>query len=276
MQAAQETMSSAASNYDVSRLILGTALASLSVLITFFTLPPLRPISPQGIAYTLILVLYSILMFASSYVEEEHNFWYWATSAWFFNLFISSSRKEWQRKFILHPAIMLGILHRVIRRWNQTGQKFAGADDIAHSQLLHGSNSIVLWSLIGATYLDLAIRLSSHVARSIAIFEGHSGVSDIVEETDANRVMGVAAVLPLGGTAFVFKLAFTARDAPELTKGISAGLIQWVEGLSLVGVARMVFGGLVLSAIWIAIAEWKRTKGKKGEGNGGKSIPPVW
>jgi ethanolaminephosphotransferase len=270
MQSAQETMASTASNYDVSRLIIGTALALLSVLLTFFTLPALHPITPQGIAYTLILVLYSILMFASSYVEEEHNFWYWATSAWFFYLFVSSSRKEWQRKFILHPAIMLGILHRIIRRWNQTGQKFAGADDIAHSQVLHGSKSIVLWSLIGATYLDLTIRLSRHVARSITTFNGQSGAKLSVEESDANRLMGMAAVLPLGGTAFVFKLAFTARDAPELTRGISAGLIQWVEGLSLVGVARMVFGGLVLSAIWIGIAEWRRTTARKGEGNGGK------
>ena len=271
MEAAQETMSSTASNYDVPRLILGTGLACLSIILTFFTLPSFRSVTPQGIAYTLILILYSVLMFASSYVEEEHNFWYWATSAWFFYLFVSSSRKEWYRKFILHPAIMLGILHRVIRRWNQTGQKFAGADDIVHSQLLHGSNSILLWSLVGATYLDLTLRLSRHVARSIATFEGATGAG-FVEASDANRVMASAAVLPLGGTAFVFKLAFTARDAPELTKGISDGIIQWVGGLGLVGVARMVFGGIALSGFWIGLAEWKRARGKKrGESNGGKS-----
>jgi ethanolaminephosphotransferase len=272
MQAAQETMSSTASNYDVPRLITGTALALLAILLTLPSLPALRPITVQGIAYTLILTLYCVLVFASSYVEEEHNFWYWATSAWFFYLFVSSSRKEWYRKFILHPAIMLGILHRVIRRWNQTGQKYAGADDIVHSQLLHGSHSIVLWSLIGATYLDLTVRLSRHVARSIATFEGATG-ADFVEASDANRVMAMAAVLPLGGTAFVFKLAFTARDAPELTKGISDGLMQWAEGLGLVGVARMVFGGILLSAFWIGLAEWKRSRGtKKGQSNGGKFL----
>jgi ethanolaminephosphotransferase len=270
MQAAQETMSSTASNYDVPSLVLGTSLAFLSVILTFSTLPKLRPITPQGIAYVLVLILYSILMFASSYVEEEHNFWYWAASAWFFYLFISSSRKEWYRKFILHPAIMLGILHRVIRRWNQTGQKFAGADDIVHSQFLHGSNSILLWSLVGATYLDLTLRLSRHVARSIATFEGISGAS-FAEASDANLVMASAAVLPLGGTAFVFKLAFTARDAPELTRAISDGLIEWVGSLGLVGIARMVFGGIALSAFWIGVAEWKRSRGqKRGESNGGK------
>jgi hypothetical protein len=28
------------------------------------------------------------MMFASSYVEEEHNFWYWIASGWFFALFL--------------------------------------------------------------------------------------------------------------------------------------------------------------------------------------------
>lgn len=271
MRAAQDKMSSTASNYDVPRLIIGTSLAATSVLLTFFALPSFHHITPPGIAYTLILTFYSVLMFASSYVEEEHNFWYWATSAWFFYLFVSESRKEWYPKFFFHPAIMLLVLHRVIRRWNQTGQKFAGADDIVHSPLFRGSSSIVLWSLIGATYMDITLRLSRHVARSIAVFDDGGKNPDAGEDFDANRLMGTLAVLPLGATAFVFKLGFTAHDAPELTRGITIDLLQWAGSLSLVGVARMVFGGLALSAAWISFAEWKRSRNRKpGEGNGGK------
>lgn len=108
MYAAQETLSSAASNYDVTRLMVGTGLAALSIFLTLFTLPPMFPVTPAGLSYTLILVLYSVLMFASSYVEEEHNFWYWATSGWFFYLFIAESRKEGMEPVV--SALTLGIV----------------------------------------------------------------------------------------------------------------------------------------------------------------------
>ncbi|KAK7190124.1 gpi ethanolamine phosphate transferase 2 [Paraphaeosphaeria sporulosa] len=271
MDAAQEKMSSTASNYDVPRLITGTALAFVSVVLTLFTLPALRPFTPSGIAYALTLILYSVLMFASSYVEEEHNFWYWAVSGWFFYLFIAESRKEWQSKFIFHPAIMLLITHRIIRRWNQTGQKYAGADDIVHSGIFHGRSSFILWALVGATYMDITIRVSRHIARSIVVFDKNSNSED-PQAVDANRFLGVVAVLPLGATAFIFKLAFTARDAPELTYGINQGLIQWVEDLSLVDVARMVFAGTALSVVWIMISEWKRKRDRRGEGSGDLAI----
>ena len=151
----------------------------------------------------------------SSYVEEEHHFWYWTTSAWFFCLFVSSSRQQWFSKFIFHPAIMLLLFHRIIRRWNQTGQKYAGAPDIVHSPVLRGPNSIVLWSLIGATYMDITIRLARHVARSIATFDTEQKDRSVeIESTDQNRMFGTIAVLPLCGTALIFKLTFTVKDAP--------------------------------------------------------------
>ncbi|KAF2785696.1 alkaline phosphatase-like protein [Melanomma pulvis-pyrius CBS 109.77] len=271
---AQNTMSSTASNYDVSRLFLGTFLAFVSFGLTFLTLPKLRPISSTAIFYALTLLLYGILMFASSYVEEEHNFWYWATSGWFFYLFICESRKEWFPKFIFHPAIMLLLLHRIIRRWNQTGQKYAGAPDIVHSALFQGSNSIILWCLVGATYMDIMVRLSRHIARSISSLDDGKGKDPVdFESTDINGFIGTIAVLPLTATAFVFKLAFTARDAPELTHGINEGLLQWVGELSLVGVAQMVFSGILLVASWQVLAEWWRSKARKREqGNGDLAV----
>jgi ethanolaminephosphotransferase len=274
MREAQETMSSTASNYDVSRLFLGTTLASVICGLGFFALPALRPITPAGIYYTLTLALYAFLMFASSYVEEEHNFWYWATSGWFLCLFFSNMRKEWYSKWMFHPAIMALATHRIIRRWNQTGQKYAGADDIVNSGIFHGGNSFILWVLVGATYMDVTIRLARHVARSIGTFDAAQKTRNIeIESTDRNRMFGTMAVLPLCGTAFIFKLAFTAKDAPELTSGIATSMMQRVEMLDLVGLAQMVFIGLVLSGSCITFAEWIRSNRRvqrRAQGNGGK------
>jgi ethanolaminephosphotransferase len=272
MREAQETMSGAASNYDVPRLFAGAFLAVLICVLSYFTLPVFPPITAAGSYYALTLVLYAVLMFASSYVEEEHNFWYWATSGWFFLVFISNLRKERSSNLLLHPAIMAFVIHRVIRRWNQTGQKYAGADDIVNSGIFHG-NSFVLWSLVGVTYMDVTLRLVRHIARSIATFDGDQKGNVEIESTDQHRMMGTIAVLPLVGTAFVFKLAFTAKDAPELSYGMTGSTMEAVEALNLVGLARMVFGGLALSGTWIAFAEWQRSKKRakrRRQGNGGE------
>ncbi|KAJ4367042.1 major facilitator super transporter protein [Neocucurbitaria cava] len=276
MRETQEIMSSTASNYDISRLFLGTYLAFFICALSYLTLPALRPVTSAGIYYALTLVLYAVLMFASSYVEEEHNFWYWATSGWFIFLLLSNLRKEWYNKWFFHPALMALVVHRVIRRWNQTGQKYAGADDIVNSGIFHGSNSFILWALIGATYLDITIRIARHVARSIATFDNEQKLRDVeIESTDQNRMFGTIAVLPLVGTAFVFKLAFTAKDAPELTSSISGNMMETIETLNLVSLARMVFGGLALSGTWITIAEWQRSKRRarsRQEGNGALAV----
>jgi ethanolaminephosphotransferase len=278
MREAQETLSGTASNYDMPRLVVGTVLAFLVCALSVFTLPKLRPISAAGLYFGLTLGLYGVLMFASSYVEEEHNFWYWATSGWFLVIFVDSMRKDWSAKWMFHPAIMAFALHRIIRRWNQTGQKYAGADDIVNSGIFH-NNSIVLWSLVGATYMDVTLRLARHIARSIATFDAEQKKSDAeIDSTGQNRMMGTIAVLPLALTAFVFKLAFTAKDAPELTYGLTGETLEVIEGFNLVGLARMVFGGLALSASWITFSEWQRSKkrAQRGrEGNGGRFITAI-
>jgi ethanolaminephosphotransferase len=84
-------MSSAASNYDVFRLIVGCTTAFIAVVLTLLSMSIEKSLSKPtstGLFFTLALLLYGIMMFASSYVEEEQHFWYWTTSAWFFYLFI--------------------------------------------------------------------------------------------------------------------------------------------------------------------------------------------
>ncbi len=76
-------MSGMASNYDMPMIFLGQAAAILSLVLAgvaayLLVDDGLRSWMPM----LLITAGYGAMMFASSYVEEEQHFWYWATTAW--------------------------------------------------------------------------------------------------------------------------------------------------------------------------------------------------
>jgi ethanolaminephosphotransferase len=77
-------MSSAASNYDVNRLVTGIAIAFISVTLAAVaaTASGSSLLNADGTFALLLTALYSIMMFASSYVEEEQHFWYWIAGGW--------------------------------------------------------------------------------------------------------------------------------------------------------------------------------------------------
>ena len=87
LRRAQRSLSSIASNYNMSRIVTGQVIACVSLV---FALVAAAKISKVPAAsWTLLAVLsgaYGAMMFASSYVEEEQHFWYWATTAWLFVL----------------------------------------------------------------------------------------------------------------------------------------------------------------------------------------------
>lgn len=72
-----------ASNYDMSRLVTGQALAVVAVLCA---MPATHNVSGQNLRtflpFAFVTLAYGVMMFASSYVEEEQHFWYWTATAW--------------------------------------------------------------------------------------------------------------------------------------------------------------------------------------------------
>jgi ethanolaminephosphotransferase len=128
----------------------------------------------------------------------------------------------------------LAVAQRVLRRWNQTGQKFAAEPDIART--FFPAHPAIFWGLFMITYADAGY----HLLRSLPS----------------------AAVLKLGGVAltaltFMFKLNFVANDSPELLVGsfLSKTSEKWPESVSLVLQARLIFGGLIFCAVLAIVAQ---------------------
>ncbi|KAH8821521.1 GPI ethanolamine phosphate transferase-like protein 2 [Xylogone sp. PMI_703] len=240
---AQELMSSTASNYDMSRLILGIVISSISLILTAAATGSVATGSIKALLpFISIALAYGIMMFASSYVEEEQHFWYWTTTAWIAMLGIKYNRKSAYSSFL--PICTIGILvaTRISRRWNQTGQKFAGDPDIGHTFLFEHKH--LLWTLVGMTYLWNLQSLSLH------------GIGQL-----SNMISGFISTY-LVTVAVTFKLAFANEDTPELMIGITRSLAENIKMVPLVLWARSIFSGIAIAAIFVLISGLKGGKSK--------------
>lgn len=145
-------------------------------------------------------------------------------------------------------------LLRITRGWNQTGQKFAGESDIVKRFLLPQPE--YLWTLVGTAYFFV-------FAQILRTFDGLPFVI----------TTGLLSILVT--SAFAFKLAFTAEDAPELvTDGYPGMLLELLQGPSLLFRARLVF---VLLAICAAYGAYRSlTGGPRGARVSGTSQRSIY
>ncbi|TDZ27167.1 GPI ethanolamine phosphate transferase 2 [Colletotrichum spinosum] len=239
LRKAQDLMSTMASNYDMGRLHLGEAVMGL-VAGSLLMRAPQSPLPLVGICFT-----YGIMMFASSYVEEEQHFWYWSTSAWFGWLAVKRMQNNRAPMQSLSHFIVALAANRIIRGWNQTGQKHAGEPDIVKAFII--TNPPLLWSLVSATYIYLFAQITRRLSGL------HLAASSIV-----------SGFLVLA--AFTFKIAFTVEDAPELVTGTPAAINGLLKDISLVARARVVFFGLSAIAIFCTYLSFTKSSGKRNTG----------
>lgn len=247
LRISQSVMSSTAGNYDLQRLYLGIFAAGVAALLSFPATYRLLASSHYSGSFLLFSIFgYSAMMFASSYVEEEQQFWYWIFTGWIFYLHIKSNGyqgkcltsdhmlKEDRQLLSLFSAagtIGLGITYRILRRWNQTGQKLAAEPDIART--FFSAHQDTLWSLVILTY--------ANTYKHLLI----SSPSPLVW-----RLVSLFATL----VAFIFKLTFVASDSPELLGESFLGpLADTVGHVSLVLQARVVFCGVALMVLYAMV-----------------------
>lgn len=156
LERSQNFLSQASSNYKTNEMSIGLVLAGLSFLISISSSwKLLRSVPLIRFILLMITILYSLSMFGSSLVEEEHHLWYWGATGWISWLYILTTRKKFTDGF---DWVIGLIIVRVIRSWNQTGQKHAGEPDIA-SFLSKPENAAGLWFLIILYYGSLFERI---------------------------------------------------------------------------------------------------------------------
>ncbi|TGZ82080.1 alkaline phosphatase-like protein [Ascodesmis nigricans] len=222
----QSVLSGVASNYDLRFMGAGLAvmLISAGIAVSMAVKAVQKP-TLAALSLTAMSIGYVIMMFASSFVEEEHHFWYWVASAWFMALFIKECRANSSGAA---PIFILVIL-RLVRRWNQTGQKFAGAPDIANT--FFPGHITILWGLIIATYTDILLKLLKRG------FTRHP-----------NRVLLCAFAFTVGISSLGFKISFAAQDAPDMVPFWLEKVVSTLQDMTLVTQARgafvAIFGGM--------------------------------
>lgn len=85
----QDFLSMAASNYNLNWMSAGIVVTLLALALSVFSFAPLVEKSMlANVFFPVITLAYGIMMFASSYVEEEHHFWYWIASGWFIAIYV--------------------------------------------------------------------------------------------------------------------------------------------------------------------------------------------
>ena len=123
---------------------------------------------------------------------------------------------------------------RVARRWNQTGQKFAGEPDIGGTFLLE--HRIFFWTILCITYLWNLQSLAS------------SGFPQFPQLVSGAIATGLTTA------AVTFKLAFTYEDSPELIVGALKSISDKDLGISLILRARIVFVTIGLAVIYTIVS----------------------
>ncbi|KAI7834784.1 hypothetical protein BX661DRAFT_195383 [Kickxella alabastrina] len=210
-----------------------------------------------------LLITYIVSMVSSSLIEEEHQFWYfWVQTMLALRVLTSSTFGA-----ALRSLTQMG-LFRVIRVWNQTGQKWTGEADIR--QYLNSGNVQLMWTLVILSFVLFAV-----CAQRI-----HSCAADLraKEGTQTASQPGNAAIikyrwrLALGQQAFRSLLAGSLFNALVYQMDRNSGwevlgivrsawsLVRWFTPSDLADVARLIYLLTFLMAAAGAICMWLRAR----------------
>ena len=149
------------SEYHIDRMNFGLLLISFSLIAASLSLTS-HAYSPLDLWFLLLVLLHSLAITSTSYIEEEHQFWYFAITTSVLIMFLLDcpsslrslsldSQTSSTDQLLSHSYAMLYFIFlltfRVTKAWNQTGIKWLNEPDIS-SFLFLSSNGMLPISLI--------------------------------------------------------------------------------------------------------------------------------
>jgi ethanolaminephosphotransferase len=152
-----------------------------------------------------------------------------------------SRRKGLQTGFLQFSVVVLMIGSRITRRWNQTGQKWAGEPDIAKTFFFE--HRLFLWVLVASTYLwNLQVSSRINFPRFPQWAAGTISTTIVT-------------------AAVTFKLAFTHEDSPELLAGFAKRMADnGIGGALLVSRARIAFAAIGLAMLYTIVSGFSQAR----------------
>lgn len=223
----QQDMASSATDYGYKDIYAGAGIlliTSISVIVLFnkyfYSIPGMN--IPLVIFYQLFVILYSLHFHGSSLIEEEHQIWYFFTTATF--LFLGITVFDVFSKFstLFHYGLLFACI-RILKAWNNSGQKYSSKFNIAY-YLLH-TNPNLMWFFIIFTYAIVA--LAMYTQGGFGSTFALSSANNIPDARDAGALISFIVVFVVTSVSFLFKLLQHFMDGNSVPKWLN-WMLLWV------------------------------------------------
>lgn len=211
----QEQLSLSATNYDYSDIQSGfiTIIISsiITIIVTSWYFIRVSKISKNVfLLFFGFCLTYSIHFHGSSLIEEEHQIW------WFYVIIVTFALLSYLKFSSLKFFVILFIGLRLIRSWNDSGQKFVS--EITTASFLKDNKSF-LWFLNIITYFisTFQIYFQGSLVECLA-FPGLELQKH--KQTDIGSLLAFVMAFVVTSISFLFKLCQSFNDGQDIPNWI--------------------------------------------------------
>ena len=268
LHAAQTKLATSATNYDMDSIWYGIILLAAALVISlvfFIRYFVFQTLVDKVISWGFLgfVVLYSTHFFASSFIEEEHQLWWFILTIYLSALFYFNLCRSTGSFLIVISCI------RIIRAFSNTGQKFKTPFTLSAFFL---DNPSVLWISNIATYSLLSILMFCQ-GGFVNTFSLANFSFSQRNPNDVGPLLSFIATFVTASLSFLFKLCQYAIDGNEIPSWLTLHMKWTVESFGvdpdtstklevlrvLVQMSRLfVYSELLLVALRIIVGKYRK------------------